>query len=117
MIKSTHVPSPQPSPGSHDTAAQNTMSQNTAAQDRGAEDRGPQDRGPQDSWPQNRGAQAMHGRTTGAKPDTTSNAVPEATVGRGTARASFRDTLAVYTRRRVLIVLLLGFSAGLPLAL
>src|SRR4051812_13311509 len=107
MIKSTHLPSPQPSPGSHDTAAQNTMAQNTAAQDRGA----------QDSWPQNRGAQAMHGRTTGAKPDTTSNAVPEATVGRGTARASFRDTLAVYTRRRVLIVLLLGFSAGLPLAL
>ena len=33
------------------------------------------------------------------------------------ARPSFADTLAVYCRRRVLIVLLLGFSAGLPLAL
>jgi PAT family beta-lactamase induction signal transducer AmpG len=33
------------------------------------------------------------------------------------ARASFADTLAVYLKPRVLIVLLLGFSAGLPLAL
>src|ERR671922_2813913 len=33
------------------------------------------------------------------------------------ARASFAETLAVYTQRRVLIVLFLGFSAGLPLAL
>ena len=32
-------------------------------------------------------------------------------------RASFADTLAVYLRPRVLIVLFLGFSAGLPLAL
>src|ERR1700756_3283550 len=32
-------------------------------------------------------------------------------------RASFRDSLAVYLQRRVLIVLLLGFSSGLPLAL
>src|ERR1700724_2698551 len=32
-------------------------------------------------------------------------------------RASFRDGLAVYLQRRVLIVLLLGFSSGLPLAL
>src|SRR6202047_30523 len=31
-------------------------------------------------------------------------------------RASFRDSLAVYQQRRVLIVLLLGFSSGLPLA-
>src|ERR1700723_918561 len=31
--------------------------------------------------------------------------------------ASFRDSLAVYLQRRVLIVLLLGFSSGLPLAL
>src|ERR1700741_3689038 len=31
-------------------------------------------------------------------------------------RASFRDSLAVYLQRRVLIVLLLGFSSGLPLA-
>src|SRR5713226_1038449 len=32
-------------------------------------------------------------------------------------RASWREGLAVYLQRRVLIVLLLGFSAGLPLAL
>src|SRR6201984_809907 len=31
--------------------------------------------------------------------------------------ASWRDGLAVYLQRRVLIVLLLGFSSGLPLAL
>jgi PAT family beta-lactamase induction signal transducer AmpG len=40
-----------------------------------------------------------------ASPDTT------------TARASLSDTLAVYLKARVLIVLFLGFSAGLPLAL
>jgi len=33
------------------------------------------------------------------------------------ARLTFADTLAVYLKRRVLIVLLLGFSSGLPLAL
>jgi PAT family beta-lactamase induction signal transducer AmpG len=33
------------------------------------------------------------------------------------ARASFAETLAVYLKPRVLIVLFLGFSAGLPLAL
>ena len=33
------------------------------------------------------------------------------------ARAGFADTLAVYLKPRVLIVLFLGFSAGLPLAL
>jgi PAT family beta-lactamase induction signal transducer AmpG len=32
-------------------------------------------------------------------------------------RASFADTLAVYCKRRVLIVMFLGFSSGLPLAL
>jgi PAT family beta-lactamase induction signal transducer AmpG len=32
-------------------------------------------------------------------------------------RASWRDGLAVYLQPRVLIVLLLGFSSGLPLAL
>src|ERR1700676_4991421 len=32
-------------------------------------------------------------------------------------RAPWRDSLAVYRQRRVLIVLLLGFSSGLPLAL
>src|SRR6202047_3362172 len=34
-----------------------------------------------------------------------------------TPRASWRDSLAVYLQRRVMIVLLLGFSSGLPLAL
>src|SRR6202011_5904373 len=34
-----------------------------------------------------------------------------------TPHASWRDGLAVYLQRRVLIVLLLGFSSGLPLAL
>jgi len=33
------------------------------------------------------------------------------------AHASFADTMAVYLRARVLIVMFLGFSAGLPLAL
>jgi MFS transporter, PAT family, beta-lactamase induction signal transducer AmpG len=33
------------------------------------------------------------------------------------ARTSFADTLAVYLQRRVLIVMFLGFSSGLPLAL
>src|SRR5207245_7292272 len=32
-------------------------------------------------------------------------------------RASWRDSIAVYLQPRVLIVLLLGFSSGLPLAL
>src|SRR5450432_4559115 len=32
-------------------------------------------------------------------------------------RASWREGLAVYLQRRVLIVMLLGFSSGLPLAL
>jgi MFS transporter, PAT family, beta-lactamase induction signal transducer AmpG len=34
-----------------------------------------------------------------------------------TPRPGFRENLAVYLQRRVLIVLLLGFSSGLPLAL
>src|SRR5438445_10785653 len=34
-----------------------------------------------------------------------------------TPRASWRDSLAVYLQPRVLIVLFLGFSSGLPLAL
>src|ERR1700751_1226682 len=33
------------------------------------------------------------------------------------ARSSWRDALTVYLKPRVLIVLFLGFSAGLPLAL
>src|SRR6516225_6985906 len=40
-----------------------------------------------------------------------------ATPDTATARPSFADTLAVYLKPRVLIVLFLGFSAGLPLAL
>ena len=32
-----------------------------------------------------------------------------------TSRSSFVDALAVYTKRRVLAVLLLGFSGGLPI--
>src|SRR5215217_1817544 len=44
-----------------------------------------------------------------ATPDSTPHAPP--------ARASFTDALAVYLKPRVLIVLFLGFSAGLPLAL
>src|SRR5260370_7775796 len=34
-----------------------------------------------------------------------------------TARGSFADTLVIYLKARVLVVLFLGFSAGLPLAL
>src|SRR5579885_2575423 len=41
-------------------------------------------------------------------------AVPAAT---GPPRRSFADTLAVYLKRRVLVILFLGFSSGLPLAL
>jgi PAT family beta-lactamase induction signal transducer AmpG len=40
-----------------------------------------------------------------------------ATPDTATARPSFADTLAVYLKPRLLIVLFLGFSAGLPLAL
>src|SRR5256714_5787027 len=47
--------------------------------------------------------------------------VPEAasvpTEKAGRPRASWRESLEVYLQRRVLIVLLLGFSSGLPLAL
>src|SRR5437763_4901891 len=42
-------------------------------------------------------------------PDTPSAASPP--------RASWRDGLLVYLQRRVLVVLLLGFSAGLPFSL
>ena len=42
---------------------------------------------------------------------------PETSSGAATARPSWLDTFAVYCKRRVLIVLLLGFSSGLPLAL
>ncbi len=44
----------------------------------------------------------------GAAPDPTKNPSP---------RSSWREGFAVYLQRRVLIVLLLGFSSGLPLAL
>src|SRR5947199_1665590 len=39
------------------------------------------------------------------------------TVAHTSRAAAFRDTLAVYLQPRVLIVLFLGFSSGLPLAL
>src|ERR1051326_7227542 len=44
---------------------------------------------------------------------------PDATSPAGTdaPAASWRDSLAVYLQPRVLIVLFLGFSSGLPLAL
>src|SRR5690349_24093042 len=42
---------------------------------------------------------------------------PEATSGSATASPSWRESLAVYLQPRVLIVMLLGFSSGLPLAL
>src|SRR5215212_2415955 len=44
-------------------------------------------------------------------------ATPDSTPHAPRARASFTDALAVYLKPRVLIVLCLGFSAGLPLAL
>ena len=42
---------------------------------------------------------------------------PQTAPSTETARSSWRDTFAVYLQPRVLIVLFLGFSAGLPLAL
>jgi PAT family beta-lactamase induction signal transducer AmpG len=48
---------------------------------------------------------------------TAPEATSEPAVSVATPRASFRDSLAVYLQPRVLIVLLLGFSSGLPLAL
>jgi PAT family beta-lactamase induction signal transducer AmpG len=44
-------------------------------------------------------------------------ATPEATGGVAAPRQSLAGTLAVYLKRRVLIVMFLGFSSGLPLAL
>src|SRR5271155_4323811 len=44
-------------------------------------------------------------------------AAPEASSTIAAQRTSFADTLAVYLKRRVLIVMFLGFSSGLPLAL
>lgn len=42
---------------------------------------------------------------------------PEAAGGATAPRPSFADTLAVYLKPRVLVVMFLGFSSGLPLAL
>jgi PAT family beta-lactamase induction signal transducer AmpG len=44
-------------------------------------------------------------------------ATPDATRPVTPARSTFADAFAVYLKRRVLIVLFLGFSSGLPLAL
>ena len=44
-------------------------------------------------------------------------ATPDSTAASPLPAAPFADTLAVYLRPRVLIVMFLGFSAGLPLAL
>src|SRR5215203_4213297 len=49
--------------------------------------------------------------------ETRMTATPDSTGQTPPARASFVDALAVYLKPRVLIVLFLGFSAGLPLAL
>jgi PAT family beta-lactamase induction signal transducer AmpG len=49
--------------------------------------------------------------------ETRMSATPDSTARAPRARASFTDALAVYLKPRVLIVLFLGFSAGLPLAL
>jgi len=50
-------------------------------------------------------------------PDATSKTLPTAEISAAKPTSSWRDSLAVYTKKRVLIVLLLGFSSGLPLAL
>src|SRR6202034_4136822 len=42
---------------------------------------------------------------------------PEPGASVATPRLSLKDTFAVYCKRRVLIILFLGFSSGLPLAL
>ena len=44
-------------------------------------------------------------------------ATPETTSAPAPASTSYLDTIAVYLRPRVLIVMFLGFSSGLPLAL
>ncbi len=44
-------------------------------------------------------------------------ATPDASTDPAPARTSMADTLAVYLQRRVLVVLLLGFSSGLPIVL
>ena len=44
-------------------------------------------------------------------------AAPDTTGAIVAPRRSFAETLAVYCKRRVLIVMFLGFSSGLPLAL
>src|SRR5208282_4758053 len=44
-------------------------------------------------------------------------ATPDSATDPPPARTSIADTFAVYLQRRVLIVMFLGFSSGLPLAL
>jgi MFS transporter, PAT family, beta-lactamase induction signal transducer AmpG len=47
----------------------------------------------------------------------TTSRMPESELAPAVPRTSFAEALAVYLKARVLIVMLLGFSAGLPLAL
>src|SRR5918911_4692470 len=48
---------------------------------------------------------------------TSPDAISETTSSAAAPKASWREVLMVYLQRRVLVVLLLGFSAGLPLSL
>src|SRR5580704_1457037 len=55
--------------------------------------------------------------TPQSTPQATPEVMPKSSGPIAAPRASFADTLAVYLKRRVLIVMFLGFSSGLPLAL
>src|ERR1700721_3165062 len=50
-------------------------------------------------------------------PQATPEVMPKSSGPVAAPRTSFADTFAVYLKRRVLIVMFLGFSSGLPLAL
>src|SRR5439155_11862409 len=76
-----------------------------------------QDRGARVRWRRSRAGRAQRpddGHPGAIAAQTRSGRMTSALVR---PRASFGETLAVYLRPRVLIVLFLGFSAGLPLAL
>ena len=42
---------------------------------------------------------------------------PDGPISVAAARSSFTETVAVYLKPRVLVIMFLGFSSGLPLAL